>query len=98
MTRLASFMVRDPFDAAVELPRNERMHAALARCIPEELRERRVGIITNRATDPKSVIDAMPDRNCCRCGEAVWSSPSSKRVEDGVYVCTRCLAEEIIKS
>jgi hypothetical protein len=85
----------DPFFVAPEVGVHGALAYALSLCIPAHLADR-IGIICNPATQPRSVIGATTDRECCHCGQAVWVAPSSKRVErEHVFICLTCIEDHM---
>ena len=90
-TRLADRVVRDPFRSPPIFD-GDHLKPFVRMVIPAE-RLRETVLFTNRASIPKSVIDAKADANCDGCGELVWMAPSSHRIEGPFTICClHCLA------
>ena len=75
----------------------EMLEAVAKAGLTETLKDKAF-LLSNRASDPKFVIDAKPSGTCVRCGEVVWISPSSERAlaeESMPIVCTVCVPAEL---
>lgn len=92
----SEFMVRDfverPAQGEISKSARERLKSVL----PTEAAGKKLVVLT-RAVHSKCIIDAMADGRCDACGEAVWVSPSTKRVDGDIfYACTDCLGADLV--